>query len=69
MTASQLADKAVVGAAHTSPEALKFCLSKGIVSRLGAATDSARQHFSIIGSPSVRLVQDPEVEGSSIFDR
>src|SRR5260370_34095441 len=54
-----------LAAAQTSAEALKFCLSKGIVSQLGTAIDSARKYFSIVGSPSVRLVQDPEVEGTS----
>jgi hypothetical protein len=49
-------------AARTSAEALKFCLSKGIVSQLGTAIDLASKYFSIIGSPSVRLVQDPEIE-------
>jgi hypothetical protein len=65
MPASQLAEKSVVGAAHTSAEALEFCRSRGIVSRLGAAIDSAGNHFSIVGNPFVRLVQDPEVEGTS----
>jgi hypothetical protein len=65
MPASQLAEKSVEGAAHTSAEALEFCRSRGIVSQLGAAIDSAGNHFSIVGSPFVRLVQDPEVEGFS----
>jgi hypothetical protein len=62
---SEFANESVVGAPHTSAEALKFSLSSGIASQLDTAIDSARKHFSIIGSPSVRLVQDPEVESIS----
>ena len=65
MMASGLGDESVVSAADTSPEAFDFCVSKGIVSELGAAIDSAQRHFPIIGNPSVGLVQHPEVEGMS----
>jgi hypothetical protein len=54
-----------LAAARTSAEALKFCLTKGVANELGIAIDSARKHFSTVGSPSVNLVHDPEDDHAS----
>ncbi len=54
-----------LAATRTSGEALRFCLLNGMSSELGVAIDSARKHFSIVGSPSVTLVHDPEVHHAS----
>jgi hypothetical protein len=51
--------------ARTSAEALQFCLANGIAPELAMAIDSTRKNFSIVGSPIVNLVQDPEVDRTS----
>ncbi len=53
--------------AQISADALKFSISIGVASGLGVVIDSARKHFSIVGSPSVRLVRDPETENESFL--
>jgi hypothetical protein len=58
-------DESGLAAAYTTADALRFCLAKGISVQLGTAIDTARKQFSIIGTPSVRLVRDPEIENVS----
>ena len=48
-----------------SPEALSFSREAGIATDLSLALDTAMKHFSIIGSPVVNLMRDPEVDDSS----
>ena len=40
-------------------EVLAFCRSNDLLSHLGRAIELARQHFSIVGDPVVKLEQDP----------
>ena len=46
---------------HLSPEALSFCRQAGIATDLSLALDTAMKHFSILGSPAVNLIRDPEI--------
>ncbi len=45
-----------------SDEVRAFCRSHQLLDKLGRAIELARQHFSIVGDPVVRLEQDPEVD-------
>ena len=43
-------------------EVLDFCRRNALVDHLGRAIELARQHFSIVGDPVIRLEQDFEVD-------
>jgi hypothetical protein len=45
-----------------SDEVVAFCRNNDLLDHLGRAIDLARQYFSIVGDPVVRLEQDPEVD-------
>lgn len=45
-----------------STEALAFVRQARIAHDLGLALDSVQRHFSILGSPVVNLIRDPEVD-------
>lgn len=53
-------ENAGLGGVHLSPEALSFCLAKGLRPELIVALDAARRFFSIIGNPVVELLAGPE---------
>jgi hypothetical protein len=50
---------------HLSPEALSFSRQAGIATDLSLALDAVTKHFSIIGSPVVNLIRDPEIDDLS----
>lgn len=43
-----------------SDDVRDFCQRHDLLGHLGRAVELARQHFSIVGEPVVRLEQDPE---------
>ena len=43
-----------------SDEARTFCVREGILDDVEKAMELARQHFSVIGNPSIELEQDAE---------
>lgn len=43
-------------------DVLEFCRRNALLDHLGRAIELARQHFSVVGDPVVRLEQDPEVD-------
>lgn len=51
---------AAVADLELSDEVRTFCRRHDLLGHLGRAVELARQHFSIVGEPSVRLEQDPD---------
>lgn len=43
-------------------DVLEFCRRNALLDHLGRAIELARQHFSVVGDPVVRLEQDPEAD-------
>jgi hypothetical protein len=52
----------VVADVELSDEVRAFCQSRQLLHHLGRAIELARQYFSIVGDPVVKLEQDPEVD-------
>ncbi len=48
--------------ATLSPEALAFCGRAMITNELSLAIDLARRCFPVVGTPSVSLLEDPEID-------
>jgi hypothetical protein len=47
-----------------SDEVRDFCRRHDLLHHLNRAVELAREHFSIVGEPVVKLEQDPEVDES-----
>jgi hypothetical protein len=43
-------------------DVIEFCRRNALLDHLGRAIELAKQHFSVVGDPVVRLEQDPEVD-------
>ena len=54
-----------LGEAVIEPSAIDFCRARGLMAQLKAAIVLAHRHFSITGRPVVRLLHDPEVDGTA----
>ena len=51
---------AIVADLQLTDEVRDFCQRHDLLGHLGRAVELARQSFSIVGDPTVRLEQDPE---------